>query len=95
MLTESNVKRLVTKLTRMRGAALKLGQFMSIQGMLGGSIGGNLTVGRFQTHISCHPRLRLSSEECKIARIICQIGRWRYESNHLVFQIATYRKISK
>jgi aarF domain-containing kinase len=32
MLTESNVKRLVTKLTKMRGAALKLGQFMSIQG---------------------------------------------------------------
>ena len=33
MLTESNIKRLVAKLTRMRGAALKLGQFMSIQGM--------------------------------------------------------------
>lgn len=32
MLTESNVKRLVSKLTKMRGAALKLGQFMSIQG---------------------------------------------------------------
>ena len=32
MLTESNVKRLVAKLTKMRGAALKLGQFMSIQG---------------------------------------------------------------
>jgi aarF domain-containing kinase len=32
MLTEANVKRLVTKLSRMRGAALKLGQFMSIQG---------------------------------------------------------------
>ena len=34
MLTEGNVKRLVSKLTQMRGAALKLGQFMSIQGML-------------------------------------------------------------
>lgn len=33
MLTEANVNRLVTKLSRMRGAALKLGQFMSIQGM--------------------------------------------------------------
>jgi aarF domain-containing kinase len=32
VLTEANVKRLVTKLTRMRGAALKLGQFLSIQG---------------------------------------------------------------
>ena len=34
MLTESNVRRLVAKLTKMRGAALKLGQFMSIQGMV-------------------------------------------------------------
>jgi aarF domain-containing kinase len=32
MMTEGNVRRLVTKLTQMRGAALKLGQFMSIQG---------------------------------------------------------------
>ncbi len=32
MLTEGNIKRLVSKLTQMRGAALKLGQFMSIQG---------------------------------------------------------------
>ncbi|GBE87014.1 Protein ABC1 homolog, mitochondrial [Sparassis crispa] len=31
MLTEGNVKRLVSKLTQLRGAALKLGQFMSIQ----------------------------------------------------------------
>ncbi|KAF8153928.1 ABC1-domain-containing protein [Crassisporium funariophilum] len=31
MLTEANVKRLVSKLSQMRGAALKLGQFMSIQ----------------------------------------------------------------
>ena len=33
MLTEGNIKRLVSKLTQMRGAALKLGQFMSIQGL--------------------------------------------------------------
>ena len=33
MLTEGNVKRLVSKLSQMRGAALKLGQFMSIQGL--------------------------------------------------------------
>lgn len=32
LLTESNVKRLVAKLTQMRGAALKMGQFLSIQG---------------------------------------------------------------
>ncbi|KDQ54699.1 hypothetical protein JAAARDRAFT_60642 [Jaapia argillacea MUCL 33604] len=31
MMTEANVSRLVSKLSRMRGAALKLGQFMSIQ----------------------------------------------------------------
>ena len=35
MLTEGNVKRLVSKLTQMSGAALKLGQFMSIQGLWG------------------------------------------------------------
>ena len=34
MMSEANVKRLVMKLSRMRGAALKLGQFMSIQGNL-------------------------------------------------------------
>lgn len=34
MMTEANIKRLVSKLSQMRGAALKLGQFMSIQGML-------------------------------------------------------------
>lgn len=32
MMSEANVKRLVGKLSQMRGAALKLGQFMSIQG---------------------------------------------------------------
>ena len=33
-MSEANVKRLVGKLSQMRGAALKLGQFMSIQGEL-------------------------------------------------------------
>ena len=33
MLSESNMERLVAKLSRMRGAALKLGQMMSFQGM--------------------------------------------------------------
>ena len=32
MMTEANLTRLVSKLTRMRGAALKVGQFLSIQG---------------------------------------------------------------
>lgn len=33
MLSEANMERLVVKLSRMRGAALKLGQMMSFQGM--------------------------------------------------------------
>lgn len=32
LLTEANLNRLVSKLSKMRGAALKMGQFMSIQG---------------------------------------------------------------
>lgn len=32
-MSEANIKRLVSKLSQMRGAALKLGQFMSIQGL--------------------------------------------------------------
>lgn len=32
MLSEANMERLVAKLSRMRGAALKLGQMMSFQG---------------------------------------------------------------
>lgn len=32
IMTEANLNRLVSKLSQMRGAALKLGQFMSIQG---------------------------------------------------------------
>lgn len=34
MMTEANVSRMVSKLSKMRGAALKLGQFFSIQGSL-------------------------------------------------------------
>lgn len=33
IMSEANIKRLVSKLSQMRGAALKLGQFMSIQGL--------------------------------------------------------------
>jgi aarF domain-containing kinase len=32
-MSDANIRRLVATLGRMRGAALKLGQFMSIQGM--------------------------------------------------------------
>lgn len=34
IMSEANIKRLVSKLSQMRGAALKLGQFMSIQGLI-------------------------------------------------------------
>jgi len=34
LLSEANIERLVNKLSKMRGAALKLGQFLSIQGKL-------------------------------------------------------------
>ena len=34
-MTEVNLNRLVSKLSKMRGAALKMGQFMSIQGITG------------------------------------------------------------
>ena len=34
MLSAGNMERLVAKLSRMRGAALKLGQMMSFQGLL-------------------------------------------------------------
>ena len=33
MLSEANIERLVAKLSKMRGAALKLGQMISFQGM--------------------------------------------------------------
>ena len=33
VLSAANIERLVTKLSKMRGAALKLGQMMSFQGM--------------------------------------------------------------
>jgi hypothetical protein len=33
MLSEGNLRKLVDKLSRMRGAALKMGQFLSIQGL--------------------------------------------------------------
>ena len=39
-MSEANVRRLVDKLSKMRGAALKLGQFMSIQGASFVKLGG-------------------------------------------------------
>jgi len=82
LLSASNVSRLVDKLSKMRGAALKLGQFMSIQGQ-------QLIICAFrvqhrfptfviaQTRIYCPSNLRLYCEECKLERITCRIGKWR------------------
>jgi len=35
MMSEGNIRKLVSKLSQMRGAALKIGQFLSIQGERG------------------------------------------------------------
>lgn len=79
-MSEANVSRLVDKLSRMRGAALKLGQFLSIQGnctlLLAHCI--SLTLDKIPT--SFLHKLNKSFDECKIVRTICQIGKWRYVS---------------
>jgi hypothetical protein len=55
MMTEANLTRLVSKLTRMRGAALKVGQFLSIQGSCSSvpysSINRGLTCCSADTHV--------------------------------------------
>jgi predicted unusual protein kinase regulating ubiquinone biosynthesis (AarF/ABC1/UbiB family) len=42
MLSEKNVDRLVEKLSRMRGAALKMGQMLSIQGIQAANSGQSM-----------------------------------------------------
>lgn len=57
MMTEANIKRLVSKLSQMRGAALKLGQFMSIQGSdVTASSDGGLLRTMNQTRICSHQK---------------------------------------
>lgn len=79
MMTEANIKRLVSKLSQMRGAALKLGQFMSIQGLdvVPSSDGGVFTTVN-QTRIYSHLKWTGYSDGYKIVLIICRIGRWRW-----------------
>lgn len=48
MLSAGNMERLVAKLSRMRGAALKLGQMMSFQGQLPHNIHCSVTYGRIR-----------------------------------------------
>jgi hypothetical protein len=77
MITEANLTRLVSKLTQMRGAALKVGQFLSIQGPCSRIL--------TRTSTDCIPQIRTcyhristaSSAVCRTALTICPTGRWR------------------
>lgn len=79
MMTEANIKRLVSKLSQMRGAALKLGQFMSIQGLdVLPSIDGGVLTTMNQTRIYSHQTWTRYSDGYKMVLITCRIGRWRW-----------------
>ena len=77
-MSEANVSRLVDKLSRMRGAALKLGQFLSIQGNCTPPLAHRISLTLDKIPTSFLRKLNKSFDECKIVRTICQIGRWRY-----------------
>jgi aarF domain-containing kinase len=52
IMNEANIKRLVNKLSKMRGAALKMGQFLSIQGnFLQAIFQPSLAIHSLDTHI--------------------------------------------
>ena len=51
MMTEANISRLVGKLSQMRGAALKVGQFLSIQGL---SLPSTTIESSINTHLDTH-----------------------------------------
>jgi hypothetical protein len=77
ILSEGNINRLVEKLSRMRGAALKLGQFMSIQGVDLSLLW--LKLGELRTQILIHSLLSLTKyfDAFKTVHTICLTGRWR------------------
>lgn len=77
MLTEGNIKRLVSKLTKMRGAALKLGQFMSIQGIVSRLSFSIFVLIHVKIATCSLQKLRISSGEFKIVPTTCQTGRWK------------------
>ena len=77
MMTEANLTRLVSKLTQMRGAALKVGQFLSIQGSCAHSLHEPLLTHTSQIHMYCHRSSTASFAACKTARTTCPTGRWR------------------
>lgn len=72
MLSAGNMERLVAKLSRMRGAALKLGQMMSFQGMLRPSIALAIIRRSVQTPRCCQHPFTRSCNESKIVRTTCR-----------------------
>ena len=93
-MTEANIKRLVGKLSQMRGAALKLGQFLSIQGMLRIYIlyrkkGVDFSLG-LKIPTSYPQKWIRYSAGCRIARITCPIGKWRFVRPFLPANPPTY-----
>lgn len=77
MMTEANITRLVSKLSQMRGAALKLGQFLSIQGEYPLVSARKLFVNGRQIRMSCRPMSTKYSGASKTVRTTCPIGKWR------------------
>lgn len=80
LLSQANVERLVDKLSKMRGAALKLGQFLSIQGkpslflssqlspfLSGANLDGGYIVCRYEIVVtSTRERSAQGSEQCEL-----------------------------
>lgn len=77
-MSEANVSRLVDKLSRMRGAALKLGQFLSIQGNCTLLLDHRISLPIDKMPTSFLRKLNKSFDGCRIVPTICRIGRWRY-----------------
>ena len=77
-MTEANIKRLVSKLSQMRGAALKLGQFLSIQGTAIFPPVLNYLRITSQIPTSYRPKSIKYSDEFKTVLITCLTGKWRY-----------------
>jgi hypothetical protein len=80
LMTEANLNRLVSKLSQMRGAALKMGQFMSIQGMIASHNQPCLCneIAFFQTRMFYRRRWSRFFVGYRMLHIICRTGRWRY-----------------
>jgi hypothetical protein len=79
MQNHANITRLVYKLSQMRGAALKLGQFLSIQGSaIPIMVLAFLLKFWSQTRIFYLPRSTKYLDKCKTRPIICLIGSSKY-----------------